>query len=95
MDGLLEANFIKTTNSPYESKGFDIRAGINPGIAYAITPKFHIETGLNNLLFAGYSNSKSTNEQPTYSSKSSGFNAGIGLGNSTTWTVGAKFFLGN
>lgn len=83
-------------SSSYTNKGFNIGAGINPGIAYAITSKMHIETGLNNLFYAGYSSSKSTNTQPPdYSYKSNGFSAGIGLGNSTTWTVGVKFFFGS
>lgn len=85
-----------TNNTPYKSKSFNIGAGLNPGIAYAITPKMHIETGLNNLFYAGYSKSSSTNEQdPSTSSKISGFNAGIGLGSSTEWTVGVKFFFGS
>jgi hypothetical protein len=84
-----------TYNTPYKSKSFNIGAGLNPGIAYAITPKMHIETGLNNLFYAGYSKSTSTSEQdPSYSSKTSAFNAGIGLGSSTEWMVGVKFFFG-
>lgn len=83
----------QNTGSGYTNKGFNIGAGINPGIAYAVTRKMHIETGLNNLFYAGYSNTKSTSNQPNYSNKNSGFSAGIGLGNSTTWTVGVKFFL--
>lgn len=95
LDGHLAANYSTSTNTPYGNKGFDIGAGINPGIAYAITPKMHLETGLNNLLYAGYSSYKSTNEQAAYKSSNSGFNAGIGLGSSTTWTVGVKFFFGS
>lgn len=95
LDGHLGANYSKSTNSPYENKGFDVGAGINPGIAFAISPKMQIETGLNNLFYAGYFSNKSTNGQPVYTSKSSGFNAGIGLGSSTTWTVGVKFIFGS
>ena len=95
LDGHLGANYSKAKFTAYENKGFDVSAGINPGISFAITPKVHIETGLNNLFYAGYSSNKSTNMQPVYSTKSSGFNAGIGLGSSTTWTVGVKFIFGS
>lgn len=79
-------------NNKYKS--FNIGVGLNPGIAYAITPKVHIETGLNNLFYAGYSKSTSSNEDPSYSAKSSTFVASVGLGSSTEWTVGVKFFFG-
>lgn len=89
--GRLGAGFSKESSS--DLKGFDIGLGINPGVAYAVTPKMHIETGLNNLFYAGYSSSKTTNGANTY--KSSGFNANIGLGSSTQWTVGVKFLFGS
>ena len=81
-----------TTKS--NNNGFDIRLNLYPGVSYAITPKMHIETGLNDLFQVGYSNSKTSGNQPSEAkTKSSGFNAGIGLGSSTIWTVGVKFFL--
>ena len=85
---------VYPANTSSKSNGFNIGLGLNPGIAYAITPKVHIETGLNNLLYAGYSNLKSSGTDPFYSSKSSGFGASVGLGNSTQFTVGVKFFFG-
>lgn len=80
-----------------DNNGFDIRLNLYPGVSYAITPKMHIETGLNDLFQVGYGNSKTTsgNQTSETKTKSSGFNAGIGLGSSTLWTVGVKFFLGS
>ena len=78
-----------------DNNGFDIRLNLYPGVSYAVTPKMHIETGLNDLFQVSYNNSKSSGNQPSDTkTKSSGFNAGIGLGSSTMWTVGVKFFLG-
>ncbi|HRP56089.1 hypothetical protein [Agriterribacter sp.] len=86
-------------NSPAverNNNGFDIGLNLYPGISYAITPKMHIETGLNDLFRVGYSSSKTSDNQTLETkTKSNGFNAGIGLGSSTLWTVGVKFFLGS
>jgi hypothetical protein len=76
-----------------DNNGFDIRLNLYPGVSYAVTPKMHIETGLNDLFQVGYSSSKSSGSQ-IQETKSSGFSAGIGLGSSTVWTVGVKFFFG-
>jgi hypothetical protein len=76
-----------------DNNGFDIRLNLYPGVSYAVTPKMHIETGLNDLFQVGYSSSKSSGSQ-IQETKSSGFSAGIGLGSSTIWTVGVKFFFG-
>lgn len=91
VQGRVGADFSK--NSTFNHKGFTIGAGINPGIAYAVTPKMHIETGLNNLFYAGYSNTKYSDGANAY--KNSGFTANIGLGSSTQWTVGVKFLFGS
>lgn len=90
---------VSSVNPPYstvqKSDGFTIGLNLYPGIAYAITPRMHIETGLSNLFHAGYFNSSSSNNPGTESkTETSGFNARIGLGGTTTWTVGVKFFLG-
>lgn len=78
-----------------DTKGYDIRLNLSPGISYAVSPRFHIETGLNNLLYAGYSSSKSsqTSGGTTYKSKGSGFNAGASVGGGLEWTVGFRILL--
>ncbi|MBN8857436.1 MAG: hypothetical protein J0H29_03545 [Sphingobacteriales bacterium] len=76
-----------------DNNGFDIRLNLYPGVSYAVTPKMHIETGLNDLFQVGYNSSKSSGSQIP-ETKSSGFSAGIGLGSSTIWTVGVKFLFG-
>ena len=76
-----------------DNNGFDIRLNLYPGVSYAVTPKMHIETGLNDLFQVGYNSSKSSGSQIP-ETKSSGFSAGIGLASSTIWTVGVKFLFG-
>lgn len=42
----------------YDSKQFAVNASLSPGISYAITSKLQIETGLNNIVSIGYSETK-------------------------------------
>lgn len=93
-----EISRIKTKNvwdAPYRnSKGYNIGLSVSPGIAYAVTPKFHIETGLNNLLYVNYSNTKNEAEQSSaIVSKSSNFNAGASIGESLEFTVGFRILF--
>lgn len=78
-----------------DSKGYTVNLNLSPGIAYAITPRFHIETGLNNLLYAGYQHTefKATGSTQSYNSKSSGFSAGASVGTSMQWTIGFRVLL--
>lgn len=76
---------------------FQVRLNVYPGVSYAITPGIHIEAGLNDLFYVGYTGGKSTDYlQPNPAkSKTKNFNAGMGLGNTSSFTVGVKFFLGS
>ncbi|MGN6438736.1 MAG: hypothetical protein ACTHMM_19490 [Agriterribacter sp.] len=78
-----------------ESKGYSVNLNLSPGIAYAITPRFHFETGLNNLLYAGYQNTryKATGSTQSYDSKSNSFNAGASVGSGLQWTIGFRILL--
>ncbi len=91
-------NYTKTpasVNTNTEEKGFNIQLGLYPGISYAVTPKFHIETGLNNLFYAGYSNSKTDyTNNPVANTKANSFNVGANIGNNTQWSIGARLLLG-
>lgn len=84
-----------TADMNTEENGFNIQLGIYPGIAYAVTPMFHIETGLNNLFYAQYLNSKTNyTNNPSLNYKSSGFNAGANIGQNTQWSIGARLLFG-
>ncbi|MFT3701695.1 MAG: hypothetical protein QM802_04970 [Agriterribacter sp.] len=73
---------------------FTFGLGVSPGVSYAVNKKFHVEAGLSQLFWIGYSNSQFKYDGPDQLvSKSSKFNANIGLGNSILWSVGFKFFF--
>ncbi|MGN6438735.1 MAG: hypothetical protein ACTHMM_19485 [Agriterribacter sp.] len=78
-----------------ETKGYKIGLNLTPGIAYAVTPRFHIETGLSNLLFVEYNNSKeiSASGLSSFDEKYSRFMAGASVGENLEFTVGFRILL--
>lgn len=76
-----------------KSNGYNVALNLNPGISYALTPRFHVETGLNNLLYAGYSGSKTKTNSGITTYKSSGFNAGASVGSQLEIMVGFRILL--
>ncbi|MFT4019072.1 MAG: hypothetical protein QM668_19065 [Agriterribacter sp.] len=78
-----------------KEKGVNIQLSLSPGISYAVTPMFHIETGLNNLVYAMYSNAKADYiNDPSSSIKSNNFNIGANIGANTEWSIGARLLFG-
>lgn len=65
---------------------------LQPGIAYAVTPRLHLETGLNNLFNIGYSHSE-TRLDGDLLQKQRAFNAGVSLANDFQWNIGFRFLL--
>lgn len=83
-------------NSSLDTKisGFNVQLDLYPGIAYAVTPRLQLETGLNNLLHAGYYSRKITNAASgAATSKTSGFGAGASIGAGVDLTVGLRLLL--
>lgn len=79
-----------------KSNGLQVNLSLYPGVAYAITPKFHIETGLNDLLYVRYSNSKAkVNGASGNTQKSSSFGAGASIGGNTQFSIGFRFLWGS
>lgn len=80
-----------------ETKGWGLDASIYPGLAYAITRKFHVEAGLNDLLLIGYSHSESKTQYfgvPTIaSSKGNAFGFSTSLGSNAGFNIGFRFLL--
>lgn len=78
-----------------KEKGVNVQLSLAPGISYAVTPTFHIETGLNNLFYAMYNNTKTDYiNDPSPSIKSNNFNIGANVGANTEWSIGARLLLG-
>lgn len=96
----LGVDYSRTKNTRltggYDLNGntFTIGLGISPGVSYAVNKKFHVEAGLSQLFWIGYSNSRFKYDGPDQLvSKSSKLNTSVGLGNSILWSVGVKFFF--
>lgn len=66
-----------------------------PGISYAVSRRLQLEAGLSNLLHIGYSTSRYeyAASQTGSISRSSGFNAGIGVGASIPLNLGFRLFF--
>ncbi|MGN6491623.1 MAG: hypothetical protein ACTHLE_06460 [Agriterribacter sp.] len=79
-----------SSGDTYKTTGYNIRLNVNPGIAYAVTPRFHIETGLNDLLYMDYTNNKTS---PGNGNKNRTFKAGASLGDNLQFSVGFRILL--
>ena len=66
--------------------------GITPGIAFAVTKKFQLETSLNNLLSVAYLNSKSGDPNPVKTTQITG---GVFSDGKAEFNIGCRFLLGN
>lgn len=83
---------------PYgKAEGWDINASAYPGLAYAITKKFHIEAGLNDLAVVGYSHSEFENTDlatgSLSSSKGNNFSISTSLGSNAGFNIGFRLLL--
>lgn len=72
---------IYNSGTAYDSKANEVSLNITPGVAYNLTRSIQLETGLQNLLYAGYSASKETPKDNANGTeyKQSGFNVGTSL----------------
>ncbi len=78
----------------YDRKGFTLQAGLYPGVAFAVTKKFHLETGFNNLLYAQYSKTKTDFKGSSPDTETNRFNIGSSLSGFNGFVVGFRFILG-
>ncbi|AEW01984.1 Autotransporter beta- domain protein [Niastella koreensis GR20-10] len=77
------------------AKGGITSVGITPGIAFAVSKKFMLETSLNNLFSVAYTSTKTTGPTDYYKSKSSQFAAGVFADGKAQFNIGVRFLLGN
>lgn len=89
---------LKSSNSPIIQKGKITNISINvyPGISYAVSKRFHLESGFNNLLSLGYTREKSYLESPGAVSgyTSNGFSLSSSLSNAqSAFYVGFRVLL--
>lgn len=83
------------TNS---AKGYSINLNLYPGVSYAITKRFFLELGLNNLLAAKYESltlsSRSTYSPSVTNGTAKTFSLTSSLSNASEISIGARFILG-
>lgn len=97
--GRLGASYILEKNSfeaaRQKKTGYSIALSVYPGISYAIKKNIHIESGFYNLGAIGYTRTKTTSTDITRleSGKSSAFGFAADIDNSTSFTVGIRFFV--
>jgi len=99
-----EAGLSYSQNTYTQNKGNTqskrISHGVNldlfPGVAFAVSKKFHLELGLNDLLDVSYNrtNYESTSGTNISTSKSSGFGISTNVSTSAPLMVGFRFVLG-
>jgi hypothetical protein len=87
-------NYVKSHTT---TKGWNAGVSITPGVAFAVTKKFQLETSLNSLLGVTYSKNKITAERPaTGTNKTiSQFNAGIFTDSKVQFNIGCRFLINN
>lgn len=78
-------------------KGWGLNFGVVPGISFAVSKKLHIESGFNNILFAGYqhTNKETITIAGSTKSKQNSFSVGSDLSNfSSSLYFGFRVLLG-
>lgn len=80
-----------------KSTGWSVHLGLNPGIAFAVRPKFFLEAGLGNIVSVNYSQVKQTTTGQTsatsFSSKSSSVGFSSSASGSIPLSIGFRFIL--
>lgn len=76
------------------TKGFSITGSLYPGISYGITSKIYLETGFNNLLTIGYTETKLESGTNPPSAKTRQFAIASSLSQESNFSVGIRFLLG-
>ncbi len=99
IQGGLGANYQLQENSG-TYVGYDktkkITIGLNayPGISYAVSRKFHLESGFNNLLMINYYQEKRETGTPVVDYKTNGFAISSSLQNSSALYLGFRVLIG-
>jgi hypothetical protein len=81
------------------SKGWVTGLNVTPGVSFAVTKKFHLETSFNNLLGIAYMKNEIKTEPPIGSgmkpttTKNDQFTAGLSSGGKVEFNVGCRFLL--
>ena len=92
---IFDGENTQVTDFISNSKGYNINAGIYPGISFQVNKKLHLETGFNNLVYLQYENVKiktqSLGNIDNYTSKS--FSVNSSLNNMSGLYVGFRLLI--
>ena len=92
---IFDGENTQVTDFISNSKGYNINAGIYPGISFQVNKKLHLETGFNNLVYLQYENVKiktqSLGNIYNYTSKS--FSVNSSLNNMSGLYVGFRLLI--
>ena len=84
----------KTSATTYERTTNYVGVGLFPGVAYAISKRFHLEISMNNLVSLGYSSVKE-NYTPNPESKNNQFSFSVNANPASNLALGFRILLGN
>lgn len=86
---------VHNTDYRTENTGWSATLDLSPGLAYALTSKFHLEMGLNDLVYIGYGEqeSKTVALGNVNSTKTTSFGLHTALNTTTPFHVGFRFLL--
>jgi hypothetical protein len=92
---------MKSESYPYATdysiiKNWSLNLGLQPGISYAISRKFHLETGLGDIVYIYYEKTKTNHyysNATVSTSKGSDFELNTNLGNAVQLNIGLRFLL--
>jgi hypothetical protein len=80
--------------STYTLKRTTIALNAYPGISYAVSKRFHLETGFNNLVNLNYFGERRESETPATTTKTNGFQVSSSLSNpSSTLFLGIRVLM--
>ncbi|HEY0060454.1 MAG TPA: outer membrane beta-barrel protein [Flavisolibacter sp.] len=96
--GISNQEQVASATTKTKSKGWNVSLNAAPGISYALTRKFQLELGFNNLasLYYGKSTSETTGTGAPAGGdkgKSSSYGLSTSLGTSTPLNIGFRFLL--
>jgi hypothetical protein len=92
---LNKQNSVYINDNKAERKSWSIGVSASPGVAYAVSKRFHLEAGLNQLVSLSYGHTKETaiTGVQKYTTTSNGFPLSTNLSSSTPLTIGFRFVL--
>ena len=93
--GINNQEYLWSPNGKSETKGWSVSISAAPGISYAVTKKFQLELGFNDLasVYYGKAVTETSGAAATSKSKSSSYGLSTSLGTSTPLNIGFRVLI--